>query len=721
MKIKYNTAKNKMKWTGIITTVFLLILSYKVTSQNVYYVRTTGSDANNGTSWDYAFSSFQKAVTTASSQDEIRIGEGVFLINSQISIESKNLTIKGSYTSSDTQNYLYKTILDAREKCRILQIKGTSSSMPLVSIDGFSFRNANSPGYSGAVVFDKASGLVSNCEFTNNASPIYGGGGLAFLGAGTQNKVINCSFFENTGKDGGAIFSGSGTTLDIINSTIANNLGTNGNSIFSTGVVNLSNSIVWGTKTDDNIGESVISRGFVGIGTQLGGYDSLNELIQSPTLSEQDWKQIFDRLKFMRPGLVRFMGSRGWNYSINGQYNPSKSEHILFKMLDFCQTENINVIWGEWGHTGGTSVDMTWLNQSISFLDYLVNTKGYTCIKYFTMLNEPQGTWSSNGGSYTLWKDLILKTRQVMRSKGLLNKVSLLAPDVSIGRAEFDNNSVGNFITNTINDVDSIIGSYCYHLYPTPERVLAGKLASKMTVHKNILPFQKDALITELGYVYDTNTTKGRINDDLIAADPYAASNANMMVYEASYGVDIAAAIIQLMNIGYKGAVVWRLDDVMYTTSVATNNIKLTRWGFWNSLGAEKFNNPNDEKLRPWFFTMSLLSRYFPAESTILNVNIPTKTGLYAVAGRKGGKYSIAVVNMGTTSQSFDLSLPGGKFFNSMNHYKYIAHTGSNFTGQTDTNGFAIPFKTEDVDLSSEKSYSINIEANSFILMTNME
>lgn len=719
MKIKNDITNIKKK--GKIIILLLLILCFKAISQNTYYVRTTGNDANNGISWDNAFSTIQKAVATATTQDEIRIGKGLFHVNTQIIIENKSLAIKGSYTSSDTQDYSDKTIFDGQEISRIFQIKGTTSSIPQVSIDGFIFRNANSPGYSGAVVFDKASGIVTNCEFVNNASRNYGGGGLAFLGTGTQNKIINCSFFENTGKEGGAIFSGSGTTLDIINSTIANNLGTDGNSIFSTGIVNLSNSIIWGVKTEDNSGESIISQNFVGIGTQLGGYDTLNDLIQSHTLSDSDWQQIFSRLQFMRPGLVRFMGSRGWNYSINGQYNPSKSQHILFKMLDFCQAQNINVIWGEWGHTGGTSVDMAWLDQSINFLDYLVNTKGYTCIKYFTMLNEPQGTWSSNGGSYPLWKDLIIKTRQVMRNKGLLSKVSILAPDVSIGRAEFDNNSVGSFITNTINDVDSIIGSYCYHLYPTPERVQAGKMLSKMTVHKNILPPNKDALITEIGYVYDTYTTKGQINEALKAADPYAAGNANMMVYESSYGVDIAAAIIQLMNIGYKAAVVWRLDDIMYTTSVAANNIQLTRWGFWNSLGTEKFNNPDDEKLRPWFYTMSLLSRFFPTGSTILNVNIPVQSGLYAIAGRKNGKYTIAIVNMSANNHSFDLTMPGGKSFTMMKHYQFDALTGSNFTGQTDANGFAVPFKTDDVELSAGNSYPISMGPNSFMMMTNME
>ena len=471
------------------------------------------------------------------------------------------------------------------------------------------------------------------------------------------------------------------------------------------------------------IQEDTVSTSFMGVGAQLGGYDNLNQLIGSTTLNDADWKQLFDRLQFMRPGMVRLTGSEGWNYSIGGVYNPERSKDVLFKILDFCQANNISVIWGEWGHVGGTSgYDLDWLNRSINFLEYLVNTKGYTCIKYFTMVNEPNGDWSTINGNYTLWKSLIIKTYQIMLGKGLIAKVKLMAPDISISSGAYTgSSSVTNpFVTNTVKEINNIVGAYDYHLYPGNDQVENDKFYNTTLAYKKLLPTDKDALITELGFKYLTDSPKGILNEQLKSADLYADVSACEMVYESIYGIDMSAAIIQLLQGGYKAALVWRMDDAAYI-SVTTNGIKTNRWGFWNSLGSEKFGNPDDEKLRPWFFPVSLLSRFFPAGSIILNVIIPVKPGLYAIACRKDDKYTIALVNTSTDTYTFDLKMQGGKLLSNMNQYKYISLNRRNYTGEVDANGFPKSIAKQDIDLSNSKAVSLTMEGNSFMLLTNRD
>ncbi len=466
--------------------------------------------------------------------------------------------------------------------------------------------------------------------------------------------------------------------------------------------------------------EVVISDGFIGLGTALGGYDNLQSMIGSPSLSDADWQKMFSRLEFLRPAIVRIMGSQGWNYSIGGQYNPQKSEAVLFKILDYCQLHEIDVIWGEWGHTGGTSIDEVWLGKSIDFLDYLINTKQYSCIKYFNMLNEPNGSWSSNKGDYSLWKQLIELTYERMQAKGLLQKVQIIGPDISINRDAFLGNPVvGNsFVSNTVLDLGEKMGAYDYHLYPGDGKLENGKFLTSMKAYLNLIPKTKSALITELGFSYEPTTNKGKRNIELRNADSYSADNANMMVYESSYGVDIATSIIQLMIAGYQSALVWRFDDAQY---VDTNG-KFTRWGFYNSLGTESCNKPADEDLRPWFFPVSLLTRYFPKNSTILKLNLPeNKVGLYGVAARKNGRYTIALVNINLSKLSFDISLDGGINCTNMRKYKYVAKQNESFEGTVDTNGFAKELETADMNFTYNKPHSFTMEGSSFILLTNME
>ena len=467
--------------------------------------------------------------------------------------------------------------------------------------------------------------------------------------------------------------------------------------------------------------EDIISENFVGIGPEIGGYDNIKAWTGSSTLNDEDWNKVFLRLSFMRPGLVRAMGSEGWNYSLNGEYNPEKSSHILFKMLDYCQENNINIVWGEWGHKGDNDIDMEWLERSINFLDFLINTKGYSCIKYFNMVNEPNGNWSSINGNYSLWRNLINRTYELIISRGLSDKVEILGPDVAISRNAFTGSTTvsNSFISNSVYDFVDRSKSYGLHFYPGSNQMGNDKFFKTVSAYRNLFPASRDVLVSELGFKYHPDSPKGEINQLLINSDPYAASNANMMVYESIYGIDMAAAIIQLLSAGYKGVVVWRMDDAMYTYNDASS-LKLTRWGFWNIIGEEYCNNPKDEELRPWFYTTSLLSRYFPSGCTILNV-LSDKKGVYAVGAKKDGKYTIAVVNTHTNKQTVNIKLGGGTEIIETKIYKYSSLDHGDFIGEVDSNGFPKVSEIQDVDFSNGKSYEIHLNASSFILLTNMD
>src|SRR5690606_12417049 len=173
---------------------------------------------------------------------------------------------------------------------------------------------------------------------------------------------------------------------------------------------------------------------FVGIGPQWGGYDNIQSWTGSDTFNESDWQKLKERVSFMRPGLIRIMTAQGWNYYRNGQYDPEISAGVLFKILDFCEEKGISVMYGEWGEPAlaNNQVDEAWIDRSTDFLKYLLETKKYTCLKYYNMCNEPAGSWSSIGGNYQLWQDTYDVIFRKMSEKGLMKKIEVIASDVAI-------------------------------------------------------------------------------------------------------------------------------------------------------------------------------------------------------------------------------------------------------------------------------------------------
>ena len=460
----------------------------------------------------------------------------------------------------------------------------------------------------------------------------------------------------------------------------------------------------------------IITRQYTGNGVQWGGYDMLEAWTGSLTLSEEDWNTLFKRVRFMRPPLVRIMVNSHWNYIINNEFDPSKSDHVLVRILDFCEQEGIAVILGEWGHTGGDTIDHEWLNNSAGFLKWLLETKNYSCIKYFNMVNEPNGTWSTTDGNYSLWKQLVEEFYFQLTEKGIAADIKLMGPDIAVWNTNYI-----NWITDTRIDLETMISACDIHTYPTETEVREGSYKALIKAYKNYVPASCEMIMSEFGFKYASGSELGIENSIRIAGDPYTSDDSNMLIYDAFYGVDIADAIMQNMLAGYAGIVLWDMDDAMYNIDGSTTT-SLKRWGFWNILGTEKFDNAEDENIRPWFYPASLMCRYFPEGTAIHDVTLPDKKGLRAVAGVKNGKYTIAIVNSGHVSYTINLTSEEEAAISSMKSYRFIAGQGSEFTGSIDDNGFAIPYQTDlTLDFSSGKPVSMSLPPQSFWLFTNME
>ncbi|GAA4236856.1 hypothetical protein GCM10022291_22250 [Postechiella marina] len=472
--------------------------------------------------------------------------------------------------------------------------------------------------------------------------------------------------------------------------------------------------------------QETLSTNFIGNGAQWGGYEIMESWTGSDDFNDADWAKLKERMDFMRPPFIRIMISAGWNYLDSGDiYNPSKASKAFHRMMQYCTDNNITVMFGEWGHVflngDRNQINYTWMDYTVDYLDYLINEKGYTCVKYFNMINEPNGDWSTVQGNYDLWKTVTAEFLSRMETSGIDSMVKLAGPDLAI----FGDADDTNWVTKAENDFGAGMGLYEIHSYATKSLVNGENYLSVLKSFKNAIPADKQIVVGEIGLkYYDSDIDLQNENEARIAADQYASDDSNMFVYDGFYGVDVSDAIVQTMMAGYSGALIWDVDDAMYNrdgNQTGDGYKQLKRWGFWNILGEESFESSEDENIRPFFFPVSLLCRYFPKGSDIIEIELPNKKGLKAVAAKKGDKYTIAIVNSNyVTYNDLSLEAESSFTFDNVSKYEYISEFEGGYQGLTNDKGFPIP-KESSMSVKLNGDYTFNVPGQSVIILTNMD
>jgi len=469
-----------------------------------------------------------------------------------------------------------------------------------------------------------------------------------------------------------------------------------------------------------------ISTNFIGNGAQWGGFEQIESWTGKDDFSEADWTKLKERIDFMRPPFIRIMISSGWYYlDQNQNFYPQKTTKAFHRMMKYCTDNNITVMFGEWGHEfvngDRNQINSKWMNLTVEYLDYLINDKGYSCIKFYNMVNEPNGDWSSTNGNYNLWKKVTSEFLVKLNAKGLNQKVKLAGPDIAF----FGDSNATDWLTKSEADFGEQMSLYDIHSYPTKSFINGDNYMGVLKAFKNAIPAHKQIIMGEIGVkLYGADMNLQMENENRIKADQFSGIDSNMFIYDGVYGVDISEAIIQTMMAGYSGALVWNMDDAQYNMSglnYGTEYKKLKRWGFWNILGEEAFGGITDEKIRPFFYPISLLCRYFPKGSDIIEVELPNKKGLRAVAARKGSSYTIAIVNSNFVTYS-NISLKAEDIFSfdNVSKFEYKSNYDGGYQGKTDSKGLPIPLEKE-ISIKLDGSFSIDVPGQSVIIFTNIQ
>lgn len=176
------------------------------------YVAPSGNNSN-GSSWDNAFTSLQKAIDQAPERTQIWVAEGTY--NAPFSINlRKGIYIYGGFRGNERFLHQrdvekYRVILDGKGQAKHVLSIWTST---YIRLDGLTIRGGDASGgsfhqqYGGGIHILGGGETIRlvNCRFENNRSIL--DGGALYISVGAAPTIINCSFTDNVSRNnGGAV------------------------------------------------------------------------------------------------------------------------------------------------------------------------------------------------------------------------------------------------------------------------------------------------------------------------------------------------------------------------------------------------------------------------------------------------------------------------------------------------------------------------------------
>ncbi len=455
----------------------------------------------------------------------------------------------------------------------------------------------------------------------------------------------------------------------------------------------------------------VINNSYIGNGAEWDPYQ-LNYGKVKFKPSDINWQKLYGRLNFMRPQFIRVMINTT-SLIKNGKLDVAYNHLQMSKILGYCQKHGVTVVFGDWGDHMVSSktneINRANLSYAARYVKYLINDKGYTCIKYYNMVNEPNGYWSAADGNYQLWSRAISYFHKELVKENINNKISIIGPDIAIWTKKET-----WWVDSTRTHLGNAIHLYDIHTYPSISTINSRKYSQIINAYKKQVPLNSKIVISELGikFIAAQDSVLKRENYQRAKAKPYASTeDSQMFVYNYSYGIDVGDALFQIVNDGFSGVNVWMLDDALHSKGP---KYKLKVWGFWNILG-NKFFGAKEEKVRPWYYAWSLLTKYMPTGSKIFKVNISGSRVVNAIAAEKNDKYMLALINISNTNKMVKIQSSTLPTLSSVKEFIYSKGTLNIKDDHT-----ILPNKfINKMDL--QKSLIINMPSRSIIVYTNYE
>ncbi len=260
----------------------------------VAYVDSRATGANDGSSWENAFTDLQSALYAAEASggaiNEIRVAQGHYGAAFRL---VKGVTVRGGYAGLGAlvpdarDSPLYETVLSRGQPGSTYPIVNAVQTDITAVLDGFAISGGNAERGSGAFIENggvtiqtcvfrenisrdvgtiwhkNSTSIIRNCSFVHNqAGSHYGGGGTGIHNVfGSRLSLVGCRFENNQGGHAGAgVFNGNDSAATIVNCRFSGNTALTGAAVYNDGFLTVVNGLFVGNSAYDS-GGAITSRG----------------------------------------------------------------------------------------------------------------------------------------------------------------------------------------------------------------------------------------------------------------------------------------------------------------------------------------------------------------------------------------------------------------------------------------------------------------------------
>lgn len=460
----------------------------------------------------------------------------------------------------------------------------------------------------------------------------------------------------------------------------------------------------------------------VGLGVELDPHFLSQNVTRGDGATELDWKRtVVKRCTYMGVQRYRVMVLPNWWEPYNDDEDPnnfnwdnftfnSKEMQSLYAVLDLAENTDADVtlvLWGchiaantiELGHLGrhfladegtnwvtGTNNAEEFAESFTALLKYLVETKGYTCIKELTPYNEPDGSTTS----FTNYARDCRALDAKLKAEGLRSSVKLnLSDNIDTDRNWLYATAAG------LGDIADLFNSHTYIFgYDTPNSKI---IEWEMSNIEAAAMGGKNHFVGEFG----SNQTVG------------ATRQRDINTYER--GVLMSRIVVNFLNAGAVGASYWSLIDQYYLRYEAYAQMQqLGLWIYKNNAyqTADLGGIKGDYTCRPQYYAYSTLLRFIRKGSKVY----PIDTGEDLIAATAvctaEGEWTYVIANGSDGDVDYELKNAAEGGMNECDVYQYIKG------GLPQDDSLLEPIMSLK---GGEKGFRLHVPANSVLVLTQIK
>lgn len=371
----------------------------------------------------------------------------------------------------------------------------------------------------------------------------------------------------------------------------------------------------------------IINEHFYGFGAETLPWLWTEENKQAG-VSESDIELNVARIRDMRLPITRiFVPWETWNPKVDYKTFTWQGDEMksLCKTLDLYQGTGTSVI----------LVTVDWLEVSpwkniekssravLELLEYLIKERGYSCIQFWTLTNEPELTY---GWLKKLPFKNYIKIHKLV-NRGLKRKglpVKILASD-EVESLDWFKKCV-RYLYRTAD-----VFSFHAYFYPKDTPLISDIFEERFNVLRRVRARGEgiNLFLCEFGF-----------RD----SDFSATTNSLMEGYE--YGLYTASLCTDVLNSGIDNACIWCLHQIRLIDEIADEGGKIMRIGLWGF-------KDKDWKPFPVFYVYRLFTKYIKGGSVVLKTEVSPQDSLKAACVEYKGKYSLIIVNTADIKHKF--------------------------------------------------------------------